>query len=386
MLRLAASSLCVYCQRLQISLPHSNRFHISAGRCAALGTGDSKAENKCTVDCLCNLSVDIRKIRKLKGWVLFEDTTYANEIAGVLKEMGADRMTIASILEQCPEALLCTPAEVNTQKELWRSVCPNEKELVKMIEKFPYSFFTVSHHANQKANIEYFQGLNMNNRTLSKLMASSPQNFSNPAEKNKEMIRTLQEMYLKLGGLEANMKIWLHKLLSQNPFILMKPPGTVKDNVMFLQKRGFTDAELLALLSKLRGFIIEPSPISMEKSLAYSKEMLQCSDDQELKEIVLKCPALLYYSVPVLAERSKGLLNEGITIDQIKETPTVLELTTQIVQYRIKKLSASRYNIKQGSLEPLNGTKKEFEVSYGKIHLKKERPLFNPVAPLKVDE
>ncbi|MGH0120842.1 UNVERIFIED_CONTAM: hypothetical protein FKN15_069668 [Acipenser sinensis] len=47
--------------------------------------------------------------------------------------MGADKMAIASIVEQCPEALLCTPAEVNIHKELWRSVCPNEKELLKIL-------------------------------------------------------------------------------------------------------------------------------------------------------------------------------------------------------------------------------------------------------------
>ncbi|KAI1239215.1 hypothetical protein IHE44_0012329 [Lamprotornis superbus] len=70
----------------------------------------------------------------------------------------------------------------------------------------------------------------------------------------------------------------------------------------------------------------------------------------------------------ILEERLEGLLKEGISIAQIRETPMVLELTTQIVQYRIKKLSALGYDIKSGNLESLNGTRKDFEVTYGLIY------------------
>ena len=79
-------------------------------------------------------------------------------------------------------------------------------------------------------------------------------------------------------------------------------------------------------------------------------------------------------------------MKEGISIAQIRETPMVLELTPQIVQYRIQKLSSLGYGIKDGHLANLNGTKKEFEANFGKIQAKKRRPLFNPVAPLNVEE
>ena len=80
------------------------------------------------------------------------------------------------------------------------------------------------------------------------------------------------------------------------------------------------------------------------------------------------------------------LLKEGISIAQIRETPMVLELTPQIVQYRIRKLNSLGYGIKDGHLANINGTKKEFEANFGKIQAKKGRPLFNPVAPLNVEE
>lgn len=345
----------------------------------------SREENKKTIESLCRLSVDIKKIRRLKGWVLLQDVACVKETAGILQEMGADETTVANILERCPEAILHTPAEINSQRALWQSVCQNEKQLIKLIEQFPESFFTTENHENQRANIMFFQELGLKNNIITRFLTSAPSIFCNPVEKNKNVIETLQRNYLSLGGSDANMKIWILKLLSQNPFILLNTSTTIHENLEFLQKNDFTDHEVLQLLSKLKGFIFQLTPTTMQKSMLFSKDVFKCSH-QELKQLVLKCPALLYYSVPVLEERFEGLLKEGVSVAQIRETPMVLELTTQIVQYRIKKLSALGYDIKSGTLESLNGTKKDFEVTYGKIQSKKERPIFNPVAPIHTED
>nr|XP_046250637.1 transcription termination factor 2, mitochondrial isoform X2 [Scatophagus argus]XP_046250638.1 transcription termination factor 2, mitochondrial isoform X2 [Scatophagus argus] len=375
MLRLIASSMCLRCQ-CATALP----LHLRP--CATLST----AENQQTVGALYDLSVDIQKVRKLKGWVLHQSLAYTKEVAELLKDMGASGPSVARILTGHPEAVLCHPEQMQAQRELWMSVCPNQKELVGIIEKFPASFFTSSsHYGNQQNNISYFQSLNLNKRIITKLMASAPQSFSRPVEQNEVMVRTLQQSYQELGGEEDNMKIWLQKLLSQNPFVLLKPPEVLRQNLLFLKDRGFSTAELLHLLSKLRGFVTELNPDSMRRTLAYSQDTMGCSE-AELRDIILKCPALLYYPETILAERIKGLLSAGMSMSQIIDTPTVLELTTQIVIYRIQRLKAHGYDVRTGSLEVLNGTKKDFEMSYEKLQLRRERPIFNPVAPLRADD
>lgn len=345
----------------------------------------SNKENKRTVEKLYKFSVDIRKIRRLKGWVLFEDETYVEEIANVLQQLGANETAVASILERCPEAIVCSPTAVNTQRELWQLVCKNEQELVKLIEQFPESFFTVTDQETQKLNIQFFQELGLKNVVISRFLTTASNIFHNPIEKNKQMISILQESYLNLGGSEANVKVWLLKLLSQNPFILLNSSAAIKETLEFLQEQGFTNFDILQLLSKLKGFLFHLCPRSIQNSISFSKNVFKCTD-HDLKQLVLKCPAILYYSVPVLEERIQGLLKEGISIAQIKETPMVLELTPQIVQYRIKKLNSLGYRIKDGHLVNLSGTKKEFEANFGKIQAKKGRPLFNPVAPLNIEE
>uniref|UniRef100_A0A3B4AHW8 Uncharacterized protein n=1 Tax=Periophthalmus magnuspinnatus TaxID=409849 RepID=A0A3B4AHW8_9GOBI len=372
MLRFIATSLCLRCPRVPV-LP----LHVRTR-----GTA-SPAENQQTVDAFYELAVDIQKVRKLKGWVLHQHPAYAKEVAGLLRDMGASGPVIANVLVVHPEAVLCNPEEMEAQRELWTSVCPNKKELVGIIEKFPASFFTSAcHHENQRNNIAYFHSLNLNKRIITKLMASAPQSFSRPVEQNQVMVDTLQRSYIELGGEKYNMKIWLQKLLSQNPFVLLKSSDVLRQNLLFLKNKGFTTAELLHLLSKLRGFVTELNPDSMSQTLLYSQEMMGCSEEQ-LREIVLKCPALLYYPKHILADRFEGLLRAGISVSQIMDTPTVFELTTQIVNYRLQKLRAHGYDARTGSLEVLNGTKKDFEQSYGKLKLRVQRPLFNPVAPLK---
>ena len=123
----------------------------------------------------------------------------------------------------------------------------------------------------------------------------------------------------------------------------------------------------------------------MRLSLAYSQDTLACSDS-DLRDIVLRCPALLYFPEAVLEERIQGLLGAGVSLAQIIQTPSVLELTPEIVSYRFQRLKARGYSVGTGSLEVLNGTKKDFEASYSKLQLRRDRPLFNPVAPLAGDD
>ncbi|KAL7370596.1 hypothetical protein ABVT39_005110 [Epinephelus coioides] len=375
MLRVTTASMCTYCQRMRLLL-------LPFASASTMTSPNKRLENQLTVDSLYQLSVDIRKVRKFKGWVLSESSAYVSETADLLRDLGADTPAIARILETHPEAVLCRPEDVAAQRDLWVSVCPNKRELMSIIEKFPASFFTLTHHSNQQANILYLQSLRLSNRIIGKLMASAPQSFSRPVELNKEVIHTLRETYLDLGGHEGNLRVWLQKLLSQNPFILLRPAEAWRDSLGFLRERGFTTEELLSLVSSLRASIAELQPEAMEQALAYIEGALACSED-ELKQIVIRCPAILYYSVPTLMGRFQGLMDIGVCMEQVKESPNVLELTTQIVLYRTQKLASYGYDVRSGSLDVIVGTKKDFEMTYGRLQLRQQRPLFNPVAPLR---
>uniref|UniRef100_A0A4W5JUW5 Mitochondrial transcription termination factor 2 n=1 Tax=Hucho hucho TaxID=62062 RepID=A0A4W5JUW5_9TELE len=377
MLRATTTFLCAYCQKMSVLTPHMG---FSASTLA-----NKRPENQQTVDSLYDLSVDIRKVRKFKGWVLSENSVYVYETADLLRDMGADTASIARVLETHPEAILCRPEDVAAQRDLWSSVCHNRRELVGIIEKFPASFFTLTHHTNQRDNICYLQSLRLSKRIIGKLMASAPQSFSRPVERNQEVIHMLRETYLDLGGDEGNLRLWFQKLLSQNPYILMRPAEVWRDSLGFLREKGFTTEELLVLVSSLRASIAELQPEAMQHALDYTQGVLVCSED-ELREIVLRCPAVLYYSVSTLVGRFKGLLDVGVSMDQVRETPNVLELTTQIVLYRIQKLASYGYDVRGGSLDVIVGTKKDFEMTYGKLQLRQQRPLFNPVAPLRTAE
>ncbi|KAL6036206.1 hypothetical protein STEG23_023942, partial [Scotinomys teguina] len=345
----------------------------------------SNKENTRTVERLQACSVDVQKIRRLKAWVLLEGDTYVEEIANILKELGANQTVVASILERCPEAIVCRPAAVNAKRELWQTVCKSEAELIRLIEQFPEPFFTVEDQENQKLNVQFFQELGLKNVVISRFLTTASSIFHNPVENNKQMIGILQDTYLSLGGSQANAKVWLLKLLSQNPFVVLSSPTAVEQILKCLQGQGFTNSQVLQLLSKLKGFLFQLKPGSIQNSISFTQTTFECTD-HDLRQLVVNCPALLYYPAPVLEERIQALLKEGISTAQIRESPMVLELTPQIVQHRIRKLNSLGYRIKDGHLASLNGTKREFEANLSKMQAKQGRPLFNPVASLSVEE
>merc|ERR1719357_1254345 len=103
----------------------------------------------------------------------------------------------------------------------------------------------------------------------------------------------------------------------------MRPAEAWRDSLGFLREQGFTTEELLSLVSGLRASIAELQPATMRQALDYTQAVLQCSD-AELRAVVLRCPAVLYYSVPKLVGRFQGLLDAGVSMEQVKETPDVL--------------------------------------------------------------
>ncbi|XP_077324598.1 transcription termination factor 2, mitochondrial [Lithobates pipiens] len=371
------------CRHLYVPIMVVNRIYT-----ASKSNTDGQSlgeENQKTIESLYKLSINIKKIRQLKGWVLCKEVAYVEETADILKGMGANSMTVADILESCPEAFLQEPAEINVQKSIWNLVCPKDRELISIIEKFPDSFFGYKSFKNQGDNIRYFQDLGLSNKIVCRLLTSAPQIFCNQIEDNKKTIDALKENYCSLGGTKENFQTWLMKLLSQDPFVLSKSSLAFKENVKFLQNIGFKDAEVLKLLSKLKGFIFDMTCSNMELGVLFTKTTFGCSAE-ELRQLVMTCPALIYYSVPLLEDRLKNLLQEGASVRQIKECPNVLELTPQIVQFRARKVKQLGREIKDQGLEVLNGTKKDFESKFVKLQFKSERPLFNPVAPLNVEE
>lgn len=375
MLRVTTASLCTYCQRIKFPLTPVASF-------SKVTSSNKRLENPHTIDALCKLSVDIGKVRRFKSWVLSETSAYVSQNATMLRDMGADPALITSILQNHPEAILCQPHDIAAQKDLWMSVCESERELISIIEKFPAAFFMTSNHENQRANIYYLQGLGLCKRVIGKVMVSTPQSFSQPVQRNKEVIHTLRETYLDLGGDECNLRVWLQKLLVLNPFILLWPSAAWRDGLCFLIDQGFTKEEILSLVSSLKASIAELQPENMRQSLSFIEQVLDCSNE-ELKQIVICCPAILSYSFPKLVERFYGLMDIGLNSEQIKESPAVLELSTQMVLYRMQKLASYGYNIHGSTLDIIVGSKRDFDMNCGMLQQRQQKTSMNPVTPLR---
>ncbi|CAL9682800.1 unnamed protein product [Knipowitschia caucasica] len=370
MLRVMASSFgsncaLLSCQRIKLPFNHVAPF-------SKVTSTNNRLENQDTIEALYKLSLDIGKVRKYKSWVLSETSAYVSETAEILEDMGAHASVIASIMQNHPEAILSRPEDIIARKNLWMSVCASEDQLIRIIEKFPAAFFMRFHYENQHANITYLQRLGLCNEIIGKVIACAPQSLSQSVQRNKEVIHTLRETYLELGGNERDLRVWLQTLLGQNPLVLLWPAAVWRDGLCFLTDQGFTNDEMLSV--GLRAPMAEMQLQNMHQVMSFFKQVLDCSKE-ELKQIVICCPAILSLSLATMVERFYGMMDIGLGTEQIKETPAVLQMSTQMVRYRMQKLASCGYDVHSNSLEIIVRSKRDFDMTCALLQQKQQKTL-----------
>ncbi|XP_075921531.1 uncharacterized protein LOC142924031 [Petromyzon marinus] len=114
--------------------------------------------------------------RKLRGWVLRERRAHVRDTAELLVSLGAaPGGAVAALLERCPAAVPCPPADAQAQRRPWLSLCDRRDgpaagsgvadggggggrggaggggELANVVQRFPETFFLTA-SPGQRAN------------------------------------------------------------------------------------------------------------------------------------------------------------------------------------------------------------------------------------------
>ncbi|XP_078453193.1 transcription termination factor 2, mitochondrial-like [Lampetra planeri] len=397
---------------------------------AADTTAPAADENADTVRALRELGVRVTRVRKLHGWVLRERRAHVRDTAELLVSLGvAPGGAVAALLERCPAAVLCPPADAQAQRRLWLSLCDRRDEpaagpevadgggggggrggaggggeLANVVQRFPETFFLTAspeQRANQQDNIALLLSAGLHRRVLARLLAAAPQLFCRPAADNGAAVAALHRFHRSLGGSERDGRAWLAKLLSQNAHALAgDSPERLAGLAALLRRRlALSDRELLRVATGVRGS--PPAGPAIGAVLRFCRSELGCDDayeeegddgaggggggggDAAVRRVLLACPTLLSFPAEILAENLKVLLSLGASLRAVRAYPSSLELTAPIVRHRASRLRAAGCDVARGggALSLIAGTRREFEDRLATLGHTKARPLFNPVAP-----
>ncbi|XP_056271609.1 transcription termination factor 1, mitochondrial [Pseudoliparis swirei] len=326
-------------------------------------------ENKSLVKNLKLLGVDVRKARLRQPGVLRKDTTNEKGLAKFLQAKGASSKVIASIISRYPRAITRSIEHLVQRWELWRDIFQKDEDIVRILNRSPESFFRSSDNGNLEKNIVFLNSLGLNTKDLHRLLTTAPRTVSNSVELNKQMVKFLEDICVKLGG--KNPEEFPRLVISKNYYVLIRSTKRVETNIDILRASlQLSDSELLALLEGPGAEILDLSNEYLKNNFKVLKQRMVSLGCQEIdiKKLILGYPMILYIGADTLSTKLDCLLSGGITIKQILKKPKVLDYSTQNITGRLGELQKLGYDFEKSGINILDSSRKRFDAKMERLN------------------
>ncbi|XP_062976417.1 transcription termination factor 1, mitochondrial [Elgaria multicarinata webbii] len=331
-------------------------------------SAESKKENNILLNNLRIMGVDVKLVRQRQPGVLRRQITNEGGLEQFLQAKGADKDTIASIISRYPRSITRSYQSLKERWEIWQSILMTDSEIIKILKRYPESFFRSGNNANVRENIILFSSLGLTSEDLAKMLTRAPRVFSSSMELNKQIIGLLNEIHLSLGG--KNPEDFVKQIISRNVFILLRSSKQVKANVHFLQSSfNLNSEELMTVLHGQGGDILDVSNEYLKKSLLNVKEKLLSNGctETEVNTFVLKHLCILYLSPQNVNDKIDFLLQSNINIHQILKSPPSLDKSINVISSRIDELKKLNYDFGTYGIGIIALSKQRFEAKIKKL-------------------
>ncbi|KAM9838816.1 transcription termination factor 1, mitochondrial [Aulostomus maculatus] len=321
-----------------------------------------KRDNDYLLESLTLMGVDVMRARKRHPGVLRKLLTNEKGLSQFLQNKGASKQVIASIITRYPRAITRLTQQLEQRWQLLRSIFKTDEQIINVIYRSPESFFRSSNNENFENNISYLTSIGLDTKDLHRLLTRAPRTLANTLELNKQMVTYLEDVGAELGATDP--KEFVRAVICKNLFILIRSKKRIKENADLLRKTvELSDSELLALFQGNWAEVFTLSNVCMEKNLNYLKQVVisQGFQEADFREMILKCPKVLYRGGDTLSSKLECLLKEGITMEQILMKPRVLEISVQTIRERLEKLRSFGYNFEEEGIFILYTSQKRYE-------------------------
>lgn len=323
---------------------------------------DPAAENKCLLESLSSLGVDLSSARRRHPGVLKRALTNEQGLARFLQSKGADAAAVASIISRFPRCITRSSKHLQERWSLWRSIFQSDGEMVEILSRSPESFFRSSDNKNLEENITFLKSLGITPKDLHRLLTTAPRTFSNSVALNRNMVELLQSVCASLGG--DNEKEFARIIISKNLYIFIRSTNRIRANVDFLlSEMKLSDSEAQVFLQSHGALILDLSHESLKKNfqnLRLKLRSLGCGEE-DLRKMILKFSLVLFMSAQLLNTKLDCFLDAGINIQQLILKPKVLDFSVENIRRRLEQLRALDYDFQKQGIAVLDMSNKRFQ-------------------------
>ncbi|XP_078091567.1 transcription termination factor 1, mitochondrial [Mustelus asterias] len=328
-----------------------------------------KPENTVLLNNLTVLGVDVMMARKRQPGVLRKVDTNEEGVAEFLRNKGANRETIASIISRYPRAITRSFCQLEERWQIWRSIFKADCEIISVIERSPESYFRSSDNGNLEKNIKFLCSLGLTSKDLHRILTTAPRTFSNSLELNQQMVKLLRDFGVSLG--DKNPDAFVKRIITKNAYILLRSTKRIKTNVdFFTEALKPSNSELIKLLQGHGAEVLDLSSDYMKRNFKNISEQLQllgCTVE-EVKKFFLDYPPAFYASFEKLSNKIDCLLESDINIKQLLKKPRILEFSAKNLKNRIEELERVGYDFKKHGVTILDSSRRRFEAKLEKLN------------------
>ncbi|XP_069816750.1 transcription termination factor 1, mitochondrial [Dendropsophus ebraccatus] len=319
-----------------------------------LSHSEVPVENLNLVANLEKIGVDLAQIRKRNAILLKKTITYEQKLKQFLTEKGADTKMVASIISRYPRAITRNYEVLEEMWNIWKKILETDATVLSVAQRSPESFFRTSNTGNLTKNIRYLQSLGLPPKILSQLMVKSPRTFANSVDLNKQNVEYLLGLCTQLGG--QNPREFIRELISRNIFILTKSTNRVQANVENIKSlMKLDDCVLLLWIQGDGAPLLSLSYTYFEDNFKNVQEVLQslgCTES-EISLYVFMYPKVMLMTPKIFANKIKVLLECGVGVQDILNTPNILAVNINSLKSRIKALKGCGYDFRISGLSVL---------------------------------
>ncbi|XP_059206053.1 transcription termination factor 1, mitochondrial [Centropristis striata] len=323
-------------------------------------------ENGCLLENLNLMGVDVKKARQRQPGVFRKILPNQQDFAQFLRNKGASHKVIAAIISRFPRVITRSIDHLEQRWGLWRNIFETDAEIVTVLDRSPESFFRSSDNVNLEKNITFLISLGLETKHLHRLMTTAPRTCSKNVEHLKEVVELLTDICLEHGGKDPEQ--FVKAVITRNVYILNRSTKTIKTNIDFLKvSLKLSNSELLALLQGPDADKLDLSSEYLKRSfIALEQKMVSLGQKAELKKVIFSYPMVLFIKSEKLSLKLDCLLEGGITVQQILDSPRVLEYSAKTIAERLEELKKVGYDFQESGIKILYTSRKRFDAKIRK--------------------
>ncbi|XP_070534641.1 transcription termination factor 1a, mitochondrial-like [Ptychodera flava] len=247
---------------------------------------------------------------------------------------------IVAVIQKYPRIAFVRPLELQDRFQMLYDVGMHRDDVNKLFIRAPSVFSRFKTSTHFQDFIEFLQEVGLPNMHIMRIIQRSPL-LLNRVKHIQGIVQHFRDLFQK-HGCEEEFPRRIKYLLVQDPLIFIQSLQVIQEKLDFLSSLGIHGKDQIRVICNCPNALRTSDDYKL-KVMDFIKHKLNLSQ-QELINLIIFYPQLLYFSTEKLEKNISFLYSEGFTAKDIIGKPAVLTRSPQLLQKRCRELKEVKFD------------------------------------------